>query len=295
MVLPYHVVITKSALGRLTGPGRSSTESAERDQPLQSVERDPDALPRKKSLVELWWTRFLRMTLDDIRQLPSSVQNMMAQDPSATITSLNLHDSPLSADTAHLTSERQQRILSSRIMFMYNMHVADALCIIMHIFFYAVMYHPDPDRWRVDLRSRRRKRIARLSARDIDTLYAHFTRQFPNVAIDRGSFDAQLRDWRRLGSVYVYIAARLGLGSLLYLQEHILPARCWGASKGGEKGGVSERALQHLEKIGLPELCEESGANRCVSGLLGALCHGFGSFDFGDLDVGDGTTLSPDL
>jgi hypothetical protein len=274
---------------------RTGTESAERDDQHPSIE-EVDELPRrkkKKSLVEAWWDRFLRTNLSDLRRLPPSVESMLHQHPSTTITtSLDLFDvKPLSVSDinlvsdASLTPEQQQQILSTRILFMYNMDSAEVIRIIMHVFFYAVMYHPDPDRWRVDLQARKkRKRIARLLPRDIDALYAHFTGQYPNVAMDRETFSTQLKEWRRLGSIYVFIAARLGLGSLLYLQDLILPTRCWGATKGGEKGGASERALEHLETIGLPEMCEESGANRCVSDLLRNLCHGFGSFDLGDLD-----------
>jgi hypothetical protein len=291
MILPNHVVIGRPGLERLVDPGR---ESVEQDAPRQSVEdHRAEAVPRKrKTLVEAWWSRFLRIKLDDIRSLPPSVEEMLNQDPVDTIASLNLFD--MSTDVAHPTSAKQQQMLSTRILFMYNRGMSDAVRLIMHIFFYAVMYHPDPDRWRVDLRSGK-KRLARLATRDIDALYAHFISDFPNVSITRESFDEQLRDWRRLGSVYLFLAQRLGLGSLLYLQEFILPSRCWGATKGGEKGGISETALEHLEEIGLPELCEETGANHCVRALLGQLCQGFGTFNFGDLDAGDGARPSPEV
>ena len=286
MILPNYVVIAKPGLQRLIDPQRSGTESAEREEPCQSVEQESDELPqqkKKKSIPKAWWDRFLRTTLDDLRRLPPSVEEMMNRSPSATIASVDLFDRHLSADGADPTPAGQQRILSTRILFMYNMDAVEAVRIVMHVFFYAVMYHPNPDRWLVDLHSRKNRNV-RLSVGDIDTLYAHFIGQYPDVAIDRELFGTQLKDWRRLGSVYVFIAARLGLGSLLYLQDFILPTRCWGATKGGEKGGASERAFQHLETIGLPELCEDMGANRCVSLLLRELCHGFGSFDLGDLD-----------
>jgi hypothetical protein len=64
-------------------------------------------------------------------------------------------------------------------MFLHNMGLADVLRIIMHFFFYAIMCHPDPNRW---------------SSRDIDTLYEHFDEQYLNVAMDQDTFGAQLKE-----------------------------------------------------------------------------------------------------
>jgi hypothetical protein len=80
---------------------------------------------------------------------------MLTQDMSITIAALNLFDVDCSAEDAHLTSDKQQQMLSARIMFMYIMGRADALRIIMHVFLYTVMYHSEPDRGRIDTARKR--------------------------------------------------------------------------------------------------------------------------------------------
>jgi hypothetical protein len=256
----------------------------------------PDNKPRLKrpTHVAAWWARFHRLSLSDLLSLPRSTQALMAQSPRSVIASLDLFGHDLLAPHAHLTSQKQTQILGARILFMYETGVADTLRIIMHVFFFAVTYHADPDRWRVDFQARA-TRLTHLAPRYVDALYTHFVAQFPSVAVARGEFGALFRTWRWVGSVYVFIAARLGWGALLYLQQWILPSRCWGASKGGEKGKVSESALQHLVSIGLRELCEEQGANQWVGAVLGEMGQGFGTFGFGDLDVGAGERVSPDV
>lgn len=341
IVLPHHTVIAKAGLQHLIedaqhcgGPCHGTTTmSAECEQAYVSVEHEGDdeddaeeetlrsvsnrTGSKKKSLVEAWWDRFLAVTLSDISTLPPAAYEMLSQDAATTIAALNLTlmSSPTSNDMvedgpgkgegeSNFTRERQQQLLSTRILFMYNMGLADALRIIMHIFFYAVTYHPDPSQWRIHAGvdhgtqphpnqqssssssssssswSPPKRRLHRLSPRDIDTLHAHFTAQYPHTALDRSTFALQLKEWRRLGSIYMFIARRLGWGSLLYLQAFIVPSRCWGASKGGEKSGASERAFKHLEGIGLVALCEAKGANACVRGLLVELCKDFGQFVF---------------
>jgi hypothetical protein len=88
--------------------------------------------------------------------------------------------------------------------------------------------------------------------------------------------------------------AALGVGSLLYLHEYLLPSKCWAASTDGWKIEAQDLALEHLEYIGLPDLCEKSGANEWVRAMLKLLCRGFGTFDCSDTDASHGAKPSGD-
>jgi hypothetical protein len=115
----------------------------------------------------------------------------------------------------------------------------------------------------------------------------HFDGKYSGIAGRWSDFEHWCQEWQVVGSVYVVFAQRLGIGSLLYLHEYLLPSQCEAASAHGWKIEAQDLALEHLEYIGLPDLCEKSGANDWMRALLELLCRGFGTFDCGDTDAGD--------
>lgn len=53
----------------------------------------------------------------------------------------------------------------------------------------------------------------------------------------------KIREWKRVGSCYVYIAQHLGIGALLYLHGLLDPGRMWGAWTGERAQGGQGAAV----------------------------------------------------
>ena len=102
------------------------------------------------------------------------------------------------------------------------------------------------------------------------------------ACISYREFDQKVRDWRKQGCRYVWLASRLNLGSLLHLHGTIGGARD-AFTRGGEKAGgkdkASEVALAHLQKIDLCQAAVESGADEMMQSMLWLVCEGIKGFD----------------
>ncbi|KAH7070813.1 hypothetical protein FB567DRAFT_584540 [Paraphoma chrysanthemicola] len=106
------------------------------------------------------------------------------------------------------------------------------------------------------------KPLPRMMPRHYDGLWDSFRVRYSDFPMEKKEFVEMIKQVREKGSRYLYFAARLGLGCLLYLQADMPPNQMWGASKGGDKTGASDRGFRRLEELGLPALCKDSGANR---------------------------------
>ncbi|KAH7062804.1 hypothetical protein BKA63DRAFT_573096 [Paraphoma chrysanthemicola] len=120
-----------------------------------------------------------------------------------------------------------------------------------------------------------RKTLPRMMPRHYDGLWNNFRVRYSDFPMEKKEFVETIKQVREKGSQYLYFAARLGLGCLLYLQADMSPSQMWGASKGGDKTGASDRGFRRLEELGLPALCKDSGANNCVREMLQELMRGF--------------------
>ena len=110
------------------------------------------------------------------------------------------------------------------------------------------------------------------------TLTPHLPVEYQS-ADKKEQLEKNLVRWRKEGTFYVFLAGRLGLGSLVHLLRFIQPGKSlWGTSLGNEVSGISAKAFKHLESVGLPGMARQSGADDFMHDLLWAVFVRFEGF-----------------
>ncbi|KAH7070832.1 hypothetical protein FB567DRAFT_598379 [Paraphoma chrysanthemicola] len=182
----------------------------------------------------------------------------------------------------------KESVLAERMLYLHHFDAVSAVRILLTIFFFIHTYSSDRARFardqptflamvasstapRNEVRRGKRSGLPKLFEKDMERMYTQFVEQCKALVMTQAEFAEKVRGWRRDGGFYVFIASRLGLGSLLWLSHLIEPGSMWGMNYGEEM----ELALTHLADIDLPQLCESSGANECARGMMEALLTGF--------------------
>ncbi|KAH7062741.1 hypothetical protein BKA63DRAFT_573037 [Paraphoma chrysanthemicola] len=254
-----------------------------------------------------WAGRFTRIDLEILKdKCPPGIQEMFTKSTednlgtelpnlaSTSATSSRSRERPRRSNATPRRSmnanpdDVKESVLAERMLYLHHFDAVSAVRILLTIFFFIHTYSSDRARFtrdqptflamvasstapRNEAKRDKRLRIPQLYEKDMERMYKQFVEQCKALAMTHAEFAEKVRGWRRDGGFYVFLASRLGLGSLLWLSHLIEPGSMWGMNYGDEM----ELALTHLVDIGLPQLCESSGANECARGMMDALLTGF--------------------
>lgn len=201
-----------------------------------------------------------------IRKLISAYQSNSVSLPS--LLSLPALDSPTNSSTGKPGTEAYAKHYAYVFSLETTCDKTPILSIAMHILFYfASCTSPNHANLRaLPPSSSTHTRTTKLFDSDMHRLFDEWQNFLP-PGLPFEESKAKIKEWKRIGSCYMFIAQHLGLGSLLYLHPLLDPKRIWGAWTGGREG-CARKTMEYLGGLGIREAGEREGAGVFMRGVL---------------------------
>ncbi|KAF2123738.1 hypothetical protein P153DRAFT_401645 [Dothidotthia symphoricarpi CBS 119687] len=242
--------------------------------------KPPRGVKKSVSKTVQWAIRFERLTMSSIKAACApSIMSMLSKSAAENLTA---NIAPLIPANGKTRARRSIDVMTSRLLFMHQMDTFSAVHMLLMIFFFIETYSAENSKEKFfrehshflseDVGSMRSVyvKLPKLFEKGVEERWQRFVESHPECEIEFAAWCARLAEWRKMASFYVFFATRLGLGSLLWLSHELRQDAMWGYSYTKMEG-----AFEHLEKIGIPRLCVDSGANQLVKEMIELLLEDF--------------------
>jgi hypothetical protein len=219
---------------------------------------------------EQWWRR-LHIKAEHLH-LPYHVQKLLDKP------ALEIMNPSWKLAFRH--AKESLEVLSTAVGYMFQVRETSAtvtlITIVMHMFFYIAL-QKNPRNWAERLDKKPHSILGTMA----EDLYVRCATSPPSE-MDLKAFKRKLKECRRIGGVYCYLATHLGVGSLVHLLDSIGPKQMWGGTKGNEIFTGQKRKRPSLKNKGEGEgeekhdrIEEEEAQDGDISGRPSTNAFGF--------------------